>query len=627
MGLGAALGGALVLRSAAPARRAARPSASTLTVRGGRTVILEHTTQLCDLTVEPGGVLAAPAGKALVLTVDGVETGTVLTAADGIRIAPGSYRGDVVLTVCEPHTVRFLGLAFAFRQALYVGAHGPDASRSVAAAWRGGRVGASTADGVRVASTGEAFNGVHVTGGTYLLRGPRIDLTGNGRCDFVGYGTALTVSGTGSRLIVDGAHVTCRGAIRAAVVATDGATAVVKNSRLHTGDGTLPDGYVPTVKPTSMRAAPWVLGLSGNVRTTVVSGRRTTAAYVACHVSSEGWGVLSSEYHSDGCRLAAVNSRVTVSGDGYGSYAIADIAQHFLGCDFDVTGYAGIVRGGALHYGDSAREAVRKLNAEWELGLSPRELADLAPRGTTVRSRRFGVLWHGPGSVRIDGRTVFRTGGTMFLGKGQPARITVDGSGGARLLPGNGVLVQLMDDDDPGRPPPKDGVIAHSVYHEPTGAPGRAAGFDTSTAHPTDVVAEFTDIDLTGDVFNAMRGGTGNPPGLNLCLSLTRSRLTGAVTATTARHRVSSIDASRHRELGVVTNTASAVVNNGVILTLGPGSRWVPTGTCHLSALRLDRTATLSAPAGRSLELTVDGRATRPVPGRGWSGAIVVRVR
>ncbi|MFF0393458.1 hypothetical protein ACFYS8_32890 [Kitasatospora sp. NPDC004615] len=109
------------------------------------------------------------------------------------------------------------------------------------------------------------------------------------------------------------------------------------------------------------------------MRTINLLGRGTTAAYLGCELSSEGWGVLSSDVGQD-CRLAAVNSRVTITGrSGYGAYAIGDATERFLGCEFDVADYAAVVRGG----------------------------------------------------------TVFRTGEAVFLNKGQAVRITVDGFGRA----------------------------------------------------------------------------------------------------------------------------------------------------------------------------------------------------
>ncbi|MFG2693178.1 hypothetical protein [Kitasatospora sp. NPDC048407] len=89
--------------------------------------------------------------------------------------------------------------------------------------------------------------------------------------------------------------------------------------------------------------------------------------------------MLSSDVGQD-CRLAAVNSRVTITGrSGYGAYAIGDAAERFLGCEFDVADHAAVVRGGTVHFGDSHRAAVRELNDVWELGLTERELTTLIP--------------------------------------------------------------------------------------------------------------------------------------------------------------------------------------------------------------------------------------------------------
>jgi hypothetical protein len=40
---------------------------------------------------------------------------------------------------------------------------------------------------------GECFDGVFVNGGSYVLERPVLSLTGNGRCDFVGYGADCTL--------------------------------------------------------------------------------------------------------------------------------------------------------------------------------------------------------------------------------------------------------------------------------------------------------------------------------------------------------------------------------------------------------------------------------------------------
>ena len=53
--------------------------------------VAEATEKFAFLTIAPEAVLAAPAGKCLTLTVDGVNR----------QIEPGTYTGDVVLTVSD----------------------------------------------------------------------------------------------------------------------------------------------------------------------------------------------------------------------------------------------------------------------------------------------------------------------------------------------------------------------------------------------------------------------------------------------------------------------------------------------------------------------------------------------
>lgn len=208
------------------------------------------------------------------------------------------------------------------------------------------------------------------------------------------------------------------------------------------------------------------------------------------------------------CTLSAVNCLVANSGDsGYGSYAIGNATENFLGCRFDVATYATINRGGAVHYADSTPAAVAKLNTDLGLGLSARELADIPVRATVVNSRRFGVMWHGAGSVDVSGGTILNSRESTFLDKGQQVAITVDGSGGARLNPGNGIIMQVIENDDPG-PVMVDGVLLDAgVYTEPTGDPARDSGFDVTEVHSGDATAAFTDIRLQGDFYNACGAG------------------------------------------------------------------------------------------------------------------------
>ena len=201
----------------------------------------------------------------------------------------------------------------------------------------------------------------------------------------------------------------------------------------------------------------------------------------------------------------------------------------------------------------------------------------------------------------------------MFLDKAVQMSITVDGSQGAELHADNGVLVQIMETDNPGS--------INGVYTEPTGDPDRDTAFDTTAEHTADATASFTGIELQGDFYNAMRTGK------NLVLSFDGdSRVEGVISATASRHAVSTITSAEWEQLSHVTNTPQPAINNGVIVKLGAGSVWTVTGTSYLTKLVVDADAVVQAPSGQSLTLTVDGTATALDPGATYSGALTLTV-
>jgi len=609
----------------APAARAATGGAAAappgaIHVTAGQTYTVSATTRVSAVTIEAGGVLTAPAGHSLTMTVNGVETGQrlVATGAADTAFVPGSWRGDIVLTVTTADDVPWQQHTYPFRQAVYVGAAGLVPAYSVLAAAVGGQVGAAAASGVRIASTGQCFDGVVVDGGSYRLDDAVITLDGAGRCDFVGYGAAILANGAGTRLVVDGTVVSNHGVVRTAAIADNGATLVVKNSSLAVRNGPLPSGYIPTVNLDTMENAPWMLAIDGDVRATNLLGNNSVAAYVNSSVTSESWGALSTDSGSD-CTLVAVNSVVTNTGDsGYGTYVIGNATEYLLGTRFDVGTYATIFTGGTATYGDSDPAAVAALNASLGLGLSAAELRGLTPRPTVVNSRRFGFMWHAPSELAITGGTVVNSPHATFLNKGQQIGVTVDGSRGARLNPGDGILVQVMDNDDPG-PVMVNGVLENAgVYTQPAGEPARDASFDVTVAHATDSALSFTDIDLAGNFYNGMRGD------LNLVLDFTASKVAGVITATLSEHHVDTITSANWWELGAVTNTPRPAVNNGVIVALAGGSTWTVTGPSYLTALSLDAASTVTGPNGRKVTMTVNGAPTAITPGSSHTGAIVV---
>lgn len=551
---------------------------------------ITETETLDVLTIGEGATITPPPGKTVTLTVDGVEQGQMLASTGGYDLVflPATYVGEVVLTLSEANLVSQTpkGVAGAasgpvvqpFRQALCVDSVGFSEFKSVLAAIVGTMPAMTEAEGLTITSTGECFNGLFAAS-SYTLKNAGIDLTGNGRSDLSGYGAGVVGTGQGTTLVLDGVNIATNGVVRAALVASDGANVVVKNSsELQSIDGEIPGDYVPTMDPEQMRSAPWTLGLSGNVRATNLLGTGTKAAYIGSSISSQGWGALAME-DCMSPTLTVINSQISITGEsGYGSYGMGSATEYFLGCDFSVPTYASISSGANLYYGDSTPERVAELNSSLRLGLTQEELTDLPNQGTLVNSLRYGIMWHGDGTsgdagtAEITGATEFTTGETVFLDKGQAVKILVDGTNGAKLAPGNGVIMQLMDDDNPGWDP-ETLDISNVSYTDPTVPAERDEDHDlTRVAEGKDALATFKNIELTGDFFNSTRGGLGlvavAPAAVSDTTSTTVAGGATTVASTTTLQPTTTVNTSAS---GAGT-TATDGVPTSTTTTLRPGT-------------------------------------------------------
>ena len=577
-------------------------------------VILSETAALSRLVIEEGGAIAAPAGHAVTLTVDGIETGQALVTTTGTEtyLLPGVYEGNVVLTVTEAHNVSYQSLVFPIRQAVYLDESGVNPALSVPAAVLGD---AASMRDYRIFSTGESFNGVFAEGGDHTIKNVTIHLVGNGRSDMVGQGAAVVAKGEGTRLVLDGCTVVNKGVVRTTAISADGANLVVKNSTLVAMDGVLPEDYVPSADVAQMRGGFPVGGSTGNCRGTNLIGSGTRAAYINSWVSAEGWGVLS----TDNCTspfLTAINSFIAVTGDeigGYGAYAIGNPTERFLGCTMDVDFDIVTVKGGFITIGDSDKETVASLNDELELGLTDEELDALPEQGSTIHSRRFGIMCTSTGSVDITGDTDIHTGETFFLNKGQKITLSVDGSEGASIVADNGILMQVMDSDDPGP--------SGNPYTEPTEDPTRDESFDV-TAVENAAVSNFSNIELEGDFYNAV-GYTKASGEMNMALNFDNAEVTGVITSSASDHLKDElyINEEDYRMFGVLVNTPCPAVNNGVIVSLANGSVWNVTGESYLTSLTVDRSSVVNG------IVTVDGAPVDASSGGRWEGAILVLPR
>lgn len=652
-------------------------TALTKSIDPGATWTVGETTNLGSLTIAEGATVEAPDGFSVTMTVDGVER----------SIAPGTYTGDVVLDVTGDNVVPYKELTHYFRQALYVDANGVVAEKSASSAIIGGAVTDEGADNIQIKSEGENFNGVFVAGGTYTLNNTRIDFVGNGANDFAGYGAAVMATGPDTTLIVDHSEIITRGAVRTALITDEGAGVIVKNSRIEAYDGVLPGWYRPNSMLGYMWNVPWMLGLSGNNRATNMLGDGTRETFISSTMASERWGVLSTD---DGraVTLTAINSNIETLGDtGYGAYAIGNgSVDQFYGCEFDVRDYGVISTGGTAKFGAITPVRLAELNSELGLGLTEEEMKPIPARQTTVNSGRFGFMSHEgtTAAAEVFDGTTFNCGEAVFMIRGVPTSVTVDGADGASLNSAGNVIMQVMDLDKAQKnrytwpedvPPPYGGSTQNVTtidyvepcvdYDDVDVIPDRDLT-DLSPAmkmnrrtnqevlSATAAIGTFMNITLTGDFYNGTTGannrnenipidentglslGRGGDSGstLNMGLSFENVELTGVISSTYVNHldpdtgeltdRIPAM--TGYRGIAKIMNTPKPAKNNGVVVDIKNGSVWTVTGTSYLNRLTLDETSKIKAPADKTLAMTVNGSET-PIAAGDYTGAIVLTVK
>jgi hypothetical protein len=667
------------------------------------TTVVNVTTELSKLTIENNANLTAPDGYRLTMTVNGIETGQVLKTWEGVdfKFAPGTYQGDIVLTVTKANDVTWAGMGggsrgaaagpggpggaatadpggagsaaagrgaaagpggpggaggsggglptvYPFRQALYLDKDGIDASRSVLSAVQGEKPAGFEIKNIEIRSKGTlykdsnllggtGFNAIYVAGGEYNIKNIKIELFGDGRSDFVGLGTAIVSSGKSTRVVMDNVNINNQGVVRSAVIAKEGSNMIVKNSDLRCKNGILPPEYIPIADTSQMRSTIWISGMTGNARTTSILGTDTQATYINSSISFEGWGGLSTDIGNK-AKLTVINCKINNTGNsGYGQYNNSNAISRILGSEINAATIGSGSDSGTIFFGDSTREAVEALNKELGLGLTAEELNGIPVKNTIINSGFQGLMWHGNGcAVDITGGTIINSKDTMFIDKSAYTDLKVDGSQGAQLNAGNGIMMQVMDDDEPGR---GTDTTNADYYQEPTGPVSKDDSHDIYIAKATDALAKFSNIELKGDFYNSARGGlrkdsrTGVTSSIskNLGLIFNNARITGVISATDALHYYNGkyypkIERKDAAVFNRVINTPSLAVNNGVIVTLANGSKWTVTGTSYLTRLVIEEGATVTAPSGHKLTMTDDGNPVSKIIAGTYTGSIILKV-
>ena len=588
------------------------------------TWLVEDTIAVSELELCPRAVLKAPEGKFLTLTVNGV----------GRQIKPGTYKGDVVLSVTDAYHMEPGGLMRMNQigremNAAVVVADGK-VTHTVPAILQGGEVADGKTEGVYMASTEEGFNGIIVSGGgEYTVKGVKADLEGFGDNDFLGVGCAVTVVDD-AKVTVEDCDFTMSGVTRCAMHVGGHSDVLVKNTKM---TSLSPDSDWPG-------SFSWQVGFCGTNRLAQLTDA-ANVVYDNCDLKTNGWGILSIDGSDESLKMVVKNSRLELSGPrahGYGAFCIGENEVIFDNCDVKVNGYPLMLMG---------MEGLGKSTIQ----------------NSRIRGRHFGVFVVSDDNSVLDIKgSDFVTGKSALCIKGSSTIINVEKTS---MKPGNGTIVQLMDTEESG--------MNVSAFHVPVGVEDTAMPErDLSTVSPTeDVTLNFIDCQLEGNLYNSTTnirayrnneigtmgefhdtiigirrrpdGGADNGAMMepvrarhngddlrgpkNMGVNLKGSQITGIISSAGQAYRegLTRIDESNREELSNVTQWAAPTVNNGVVVSLDSGSAWTLTGTCYITGLTLADGAVLKAAGGKRLSMTVDGVET-PVQSGAYIGKIVLSV-
>jgi len=629
-------------------------------IASGVTFEVTENTKLKSLTIAEGAVIKAPEGKTITMTVSGVETG----------IIPGAYK-DVELIITDrlgtnPSSYNGRGID-NYRTAIYIDSTGLVESLSVRQAVSGGTVTSASASGITVNSTSDNFNGIIVNGGEYVVNDSNFNFSsksdGSNVSDFNGFGAAIAAFND-AKVTLDRVSIHTEGVARPAVFVDSYSDALITDSSIKVMGGKLYEGYVNTADQTKMVAPPWVLGITGNARATNMMGKCSSTTVVRTDASANQWGVLSSDSGSD-MLMTVVDSTLTLLGEGqddpfstnygsgYGTYIIGDAQEYFYGVTFNVGTYASILTGGKGVYASSNFKEPLSIypltqvpngTTRTDFMGNETEGYDVVPsdtpvftgitglgRNTVINSDAFGFMAHNSGSLVITDGTVVNTDNATFLIKSGDVDIIV--KDGSKINTGDRVILQMIDNDDAivGADMSQGAPNFNTDFYEAEGYPGIDYDINITTDRRNTVTFTAEDVELNGDFFNGT-GYFGGQPADSLEVKLGEgASLNGAIAATSVIHvdengkQNTHFTINEYYYLGHVANRMHYNGGNDITVILEGNAAWTVTGDSAITGLTIGKGASVTAPEGSSLSMTVDG-VKKPVAPGTYKGRIVLTV-
>lgn len=491
--------------------------------------------------------ITAPAGQQATLLVDGKVTrfdgsDAVYTDADKAAVV---YTDDLDDASSRLSSFTAGGADetdndYAYHAALFVDESGVVDEKSVTEALGKDAVYDGThAENVTIDSTDPSFNGIIIAGGidyTIAKATIRFDTDGDGlqSCDFSGKGTAITSFGEGTKLTVEDSDINVSGVANMTLFADSGSTLTVRNSTLHSDGGTLHDGYKNSPSQNTMVAPPWILGIMGASRCTNLEGNNTTMNVIDSQTSAARWAILSTDSGSN-MKLNVVNSTMDLTGNdkimqadgtykdengdpnpftkrsGYGTYVIGSADEQFLGVTMNVGTYASIFTGGSGTYTNlEAGKTYELMDANGEVSETYEAAEDKA---TVINSDTFGFMSHqGEDTINLEGGTEVNSGYASLLIKNTQGDTTVNVSDGATLNSDNGILMQVMDNDDSTTGMNTETFSFNTTHEEPAGWPSENGNISTEMSSDSETTEAGDMEGMIGADGNMGGGDMGAPP-------------------------------------------------------------------------------------------------------------------
>ena len=195
--------------------------------------------------------------------------------------------------------------------------------------------------GVEITSDEPKLNAIYVEyTKDFTIKDCKIDIAGVGEDDFAGIGSGVMVN-RDSDVVLENLDIHTAGAGRSCTTSTGGSNVIIRNCRLVTEGGPLPEDYVPKIGMGMLEPPPG-LEIGGSSRAHLSMDHSKTYIYDTT-VEAAGWAALSTDACNDYVYLEANNCDLTVKDKGYGIYVDGDCHAFLNNCRINAATHASIL--------------------------------------------------------------------------------------------------------------------------------------------------------------------------------------------------------------------------------------------------------------------------------------------